>query len=265
MAHTMREFHPEPRVKVSPENGRRIRPAGRRLDLDGERRGALQARWSRCSRAFRTTALSAEHGWWKPEERGRAAPHLYDCFDYNVNNLTRNFQAGPGGIGSPIKCTRCRIYKVPGRRRTPAGVQITRARRLARRLRADARPRGGERIMTKANPDQLRLLHGLPLLRGGLQEGARAAQGRVRHQAHRDRALRVRGRGQGPRAAGSGRGSPSSPRLATCASSRTAKPARCPCACSTARRGACTTARWRSWRRKMDGKTRWALFTQGAK
>ena len=51
------------------------------------------------------------------------APYLYDCFEYNVNNLTRNFQAGPGGIGSPIKCTRCRIYKYK-EGDTPAGVQI---------------------------------------------------------------------------------------------------------------------------------------------
>ena len=68
--------------------------------------------------------ISAEHGWWKPEAEA-AAPVLNHCFDYNVNNLTRNFQAGPGGIGSPIKCTRCKIYKVtPENSEVMPGEQI---------------------------------------------------------------------------------------------------------------------------------------------
>ena len=121
-APTMREFHPEPRVKVSPGTAAEY--------------GLQDGDWiwmendeGRCKQMVEVFAgipddcLSAEHGWWKPEEEG-AVPHLHGCFDYNVNNLTRNFQSGPGGIGSPIKCTRCRIYKVKDGDVMP-GEQIT--------------------------------------------------------------------------------------------------------------------------------------------
>ena len=121
-APTMREFHPEPRVKVSPGTAAEY--------------GLQDGDWiwmendeGRCKQMVEVFAgipddcLSAEHGWWKPEEEG-AVPHLHGCFDYNVNNLTRNFQSGPGGIGSPIKCTRCCIYKVKDGDVMP-GEQIT--------------------------------------------------------------------------------------------------------------------------------------------
>ncbi len=121
MAQTMREFHPEPRVKVSPKTAAEY-------DLHDGDWIWMENHEGRCRQMVEIfegipdDCVSAEHGWWKPEGKGEA-PYLYDCFEYNVNNLTRNFQAGPGGIGSPIKCTRCRIYKYQ-EGDTPAGVQI---------------------------------------------------------------------------------------------------------------------------------------------
>ena len=109
-APTMREFHPEPLVKVSPKTAKDY-------DLQDGDWIWMENHEGRCMQMVKVfegipdDCISAEHGWWKPETEG-AAPNLHHCFDYNVNNLTRNFQAGPGGIGSPIKCTRCRIYKV---------------------------------------------------------------------------------------------------------------------------------------------------------
>ena len=109
-APTMREFHPEPLVKISPK-------AAKAYDLHDGDWIWMENHEGRCMQMVKIfegipdDCVSAEHGWWKPETEG-AAPNLHHCFDYNVNNLTRNFQAGPGGIGSPIKCTRCRIYKV---------------------------------------------------------------------------------------------------------------------------------------------------------
>ena len=46
---------------------------------------------------------------------------------------------------------------------------------------------------------------------------------------------------------------PCSPRPATCAPTARMR-ARCPCACSTARRGACTTAKWTSLPRRSTGR-----------
>ena len=114
--HTMREFHPEPRG----EGVARERPPNTACTTaTGSGWRTTRARCKPDGRGVRghsrTTAYRPSTAGGSPRRRG-AAPYLYDCFDYNVNNLTRNFQAGPGGIGSPIKCTRCRIYKVPGRR-----------------------------------------------------------------------------------------------------------------------------------------------------
>lgn len=121
MAKTMREFHPEPRVKISPASAKKYGIE----DGDWIWMENYEGRCMQMAQIFEgipDDCLSAEHGWWKPEEDG-AAPHLYGAFDYNPNNLTRNFEAGPGGIGSPIKCTRCRIYKVKDGDTMP-GVQI---------------------------------------------------------------------------------------------------------------------------------------------
>ena len=121
MAETMREFHPEPRVKISPKTAEEYGIAdGEWIWMENNEGRCMQM--AQIFEGIPDDCVSAEHGWWKPENEA-SAPVLHDCFTYNVNNLTRNFQAGPGGIGSPIKCTRCRIYKVQEGDEMP-GVRI---------------------------------------------------------------------------------------------------------------------------------------------
>ncbi|MDR0500435.1 MAG: molybdopterin-dependent oxidoreductase [Coriobacteriales bacterium] len=124
-AKTMREFHPEPLVKISPETAVEYNLK------DGD--WVWIENWDgRCKQMVKVfkgmpkKAISAEHGWWKPEEEANE-PSLYKAFDYNVNNLTRAYESGPGNIGAPIKCLRAKIYKVTEENATPTpGEQVTR-------------------------------------------------------------------------------------------------------------------------------------------
>lgn len=109
-AETLREFHPEPMVTMNPEAAASI----------GVKDGDwvwMENKDGRCMQMVKTSPgmprwhLSAEHGWWKPEEEA-ASPHLNGCFNYNPNNLTHCFETGPGGIGAPVKCLTCKIYPV---------------------------------------------------------------------------------------------------------------------------------------------------------
>lgn len=110
MAETMREFHPDPILKMSPHTA--------------EKNGIKEGDWvwienqdGRCMQKAHITnevddrSVVGEHGWWKPEEE-IAAPHFCGAFDFNPNNLTHAYETGPGGIGCPIKCLPARIYKV---------------------------------------------------------------------------------------------------------------------------------------------------------
>jgi anaerobic selenocysteine-containing dehydrogenase len=124
-AQTMREFHPEPLVKISPKTA--------------EEYGLKDGDWvwienwdGRCKQMVSVFPgiderfISAEHGWWKPEEEA-SEPHLCGCFDYNVNNLTHAYESGPGNIGAPIKCLLAKIYKVTEENASPSpGEQVTR-------------------------------------------------------------------------------------------------------------------------------------------
>jgi anaerobic selenocysteine-containing dehydrogenase len=124
-AQTMREFHPEPIVKISPETA--------------EEYGINEGDWiwienqdGRCKQkahifpGIDKRFISAEHGWWKPEE-DLAKPHFAGAFDFNPNNLTHAYESGPGNCGAPIKCLIAKIYKVqegdimPGRQVSELG------------------------------------------------------------------------------------------------------------------------------------------------
>ena len=110
---TMREFHPWPLVMVHPD--------------DAKAYGVHDGEWvwienphGRCKQVVKVTptikkgVVHCEHGWWFPEEEA-AAPHLFGTFDSNVNNMTKAFEVGQGGIGSGIKSFLCRLRKImPG-------------------------------------------------------------------------------------------------------------------------------------------------------
>ena len=106
---TMREFHPMPLVKVSPQTA--------------EEYGLAEGEWiwienteGRCRQkvtidpTLNPRYIHAEHGWWFPEPEP-AFPHLYGAFECNINNLTASYETGHGGIGNPLKSIVCKIYK----------------------------------------------------------------------------------------------------------------------------------------------------------
>jgi anaerobic selenocysteine-containing dehydrogenase len=55
--------------------------------------------------------VMAAHGWWFPEKDG-AEPSLYGTWESNINLLLPMNAQGKDGLGSPIKHSMCRIYKV---------------------------------------------------------------------------------------------------------------------------------------------------------
>ena len=58
--------------------------------------------------------VMAAHGWWFPEKNG-AEPSLYGTWESNINLLLPMNAQGKDGLGSPIKHSMCRIYKVGGK------------------------------------------------------------------------------------------------------------------------------------------------------
>ena len=120
---TMREFHPWPLVTMHP-------------DLAAEH-GIQDGDWvwiesphGRCrQKAFlfpgiKKDTIHMEHAWWFPEQEA-AEPSLYGVFDSNINNMTKIFETGQGGIGSGIKSFLARIYKCQPDDELP-GVTVTR-------------------------------------------------------------------------------------------------------------------------------------------
>ncbi len=119
---TMREFHPWPLVKISPQTA--------------EEYGINEGEWiwienteGRCKQVAHIDPvidphyIHAEHGWWYPEQEP-AFPHLYGAFDSNINNLTTSFETGFGGIGNPLKAPVCKIYKVTEENAAPLPGEV---------------------------------------------------------------------------------------------------------------------------------------------
>ena len=106
---TMREFHPYPLVTINPQTA-----AAHGIE-DGDWVW-IESPHGRCrQKAFlfpgiKPNTIHMEHAWWFPEEEA-AEPSLYGVFDSNINNMTKIFETGQGGIGSDIKSFLARIYK----------------------------------------------------------------------------------------------------------------------------------------------------------
>ena len=105
---TMREFHPMPLVKVSPQTA--------------EEYGLAEGEWiwienteGRCRQkvtidpTLNPRYIHAEHGWWFPEQDG-AEPNLYGFRQSNINQLLAN-KPGTTGFGADLKCTLCKVYR----------------------------------------------------------------------------------------------------------------------------------------------------------
>lgn len=120
---TMREFHPDPIVKINPD-------VAREYDLvDGDWIW-IENMDGRCKQRVQIfegigrNCISGEHGWWFPEKEG-AEPILFGTFDSNPNNLTHVMETGSAGVGAPRKNICCKIYKVQEDDVLP-GEQVTR-------------------------------------------------------------------------------------------------------------------------------------------
>ena len=106
---TMREFHPYPLVTINPQTA-----AAHGIE-DGDWVW-IESPHGRCrQKAFlfpgiKPNTIHMEHAWWFPEEEA-AEPSLYGVFDSNINNMTKIFETGQGGIGSDIKSFLAKIYK----------------------------------------------------------------------------------------------------------------------------------------------------------
>ncbi|MBE6463816.1 MAG: dehydrogenase [Eggerthellaceae bacterium] len=109
MFETMREFHPWPLVTINPKTA--------------EKHGIQDGDWvwiesphGRCRQkaylfpGIKENTIHMEHAWWYPETEG-AEPNLFGVFDSNINNMTKIFETGQGGIGSGIKSFLAKIYK----------------------------------------------------------------------------------------------------------------------------------------------------------
>lgn len=119
---TMREFHPEPLVKVSTQTAEEY-------DLTEGEWIWLENSEGRCKQKVTIDStldpqyIHAEHGWWFPESEP-AFPSLYGAFDCNINNLTHSYETGPGGIGNPLKGICCKIYRCTDENSEPTPGEV---------------------------------------------------------------------------------------------------------------------------------------------
>lgn len=106
---TMREFHPQPLVRMHPETAAKYGiNEGDWVWIENMRGRCKQK--AKFDITFDPRVIAAEHGWWFPEKEA-AEPVLFGVFDANPNNLVPQFQHGPTGYGAPYKCQICKIYK----------------------------------------------------------------------------------------------------------------------------------------------------------
>ena len=107
---TMREFHPDPIVKINDEDAQNL----------GVKDGDwvwIQNVYGKCKQkvrvipAMKQGVVSAEHGWWFPE-RDPNDGTLFGTFESNINNCTTQSDVGPSGYGCSYKTQLCKLYKV---------------------------------------------------------------------------------------------------------------------------------------------------------
>ena len=107
----LRHFESEPIVEIHPDTAKTL--------------GIVQDQWvwiegvrGRAKRKARLTpvvhpkTVMAPHGWWYPEQEGKA-PHFYGVWDINVNQLIPMGCQGKSGFGgAPLKTMLCRIRPI---------------------------------------------------------------------------------------------------------------------------------------------------------
>jgi anaerobic selenocysteine-containing dehydrogenase len=108
----LREIDPDPVIEIHPDTADELKIS------QGEWVGVEN--WlGRCQLKAKVTSIvprwmvMAAHGWWFPEQAGEE-PSLYGVWQSNINQLLPMGSHGKDGLGSPIKHSLCRIYKLNG-------------------------------------------------------------------------------------------------------------------------------------------------------
>ena len=119
---TMREFHPDPIVKINDK-------VAAELGINEGEWVWLENSEGRCRQkahldhTVNPNYVYAEHGWWYPE-KDPAFPSLFGMWDVNINNLTASYETGPGGIGCPFKSIVCKVYKCTPENMEPSPSKV---------------------------------------------------------------------------------------------------------------------------------------------
>ncbi len=104
----LRQFEKEPYVEIHPDTAKELGVQdGQWVWIEGVR-GKVK-RKARLTPVVHPKIAMAPHGWWYPEQEGKA-PHLYGIWDVNVNQLIPMGCQGKSGFGgAPLKTMLCRI------------------------------------------------------------------------------------------------------------------------------------------------------------
>ena len=104
----LRQFEKDPYVEIHPDTAAELGvDEGQWVWIEGVR-GKVK-RKARLTPVVHPKIVMAPHGWWYPEQEGRA-PHLYGVWDVNVNQLIPMGCQGKSGFGgAPLKTMLCRI------------------------------------------------------------------------------------------------------------------------------------------------------------
>ena len=109
----LRQFEKEPYVELHPDTAKALGvEEGQWVWIEGVR-GKVK-RKARLTPVVHPKIAMAPHGWWYPEQEGKA-PHLYGIWDVNVNQLIPMGCQGKSGFGgAPLKTMLCRIKPMTG-------------------------------------------------------------------------------------------------------------------------------------------------------
>ena len=110
---SMREFHPWPRVEITPELAAKygIRE-GDWVKIENQRGAVYEQAVFNAS--MYPNSIMAEHGWWFPERDPKAENGSFECFESNINVLTPMCDCGVTGECAPYNTQMCKISKAEG-------------------------------------------------------------------------------------------------------------------------------------------------------
>ena len=109
----LREIDPDPVVEIHPDTAKGFGIGNGEWVWVQNWMGRAKFK-AKVTRVVPRWMVMAAHGWWFPEKEG-SEPSLYGTWESNINLLLPMNAQGKDGLGSPIKHSMCRIFKVDGR------------------------------------------------------------------------------------------------------------------------------------------------------